>query len=609
MMRILALIAALCCCAVQAQDSWRYPAPARVVAFGDVHGAYEPLLRTLRAAEVVDAEARWIGGTAHLVSVGDLLDRGPDSRKVLDLLMRLEGEAAAAGGRVHVLLGNHEVMNLGGELRDASAAEFAAFAQDEVAAERSGARDTWLARHAARGAPDALRAEFERRFPPGWFAHRRAFSRDGAYGRWLLARPAVVVVGDSAFAHGGFSPALAGYDLVRLNREFRAGLEAQLDAIETLERAGWIDFETPGETRAEVVAARLKAAGSATEPALAAAARAIAAFDVAPLYGVRGPVWYRGLALCRTATEQDVVAAMLAQFDVERLVVGHSTTPTLRPTSRFDGRVLLIDTGMLASVYGGRGHAVELVADAVRTIDEHGARGTPLADARSVGLATPGGSDAALARTLLAADIVARAPLEGERELLTLAHEGMRLQAWYYPDRKDGRRSRRELAAYRLDRLLDLGLVPVTVRREDDAARGAVQWRPDGLVGANDPITAPRWCDGNAELALLYAWDALILNEGRTETSVHWAEDGLLLAGDHRRAFGAGKGKPPYLADRTIAIGPELCRRLAALDAERLRTALDGAITGKEQDALLRRRDRLLGEARCARAAGTRTAR
>ena len=89
----------------------------RVVAFADVHGAYAELLGLLRETGIVDAQDHWAAGNTHLVSLGDLLDRGADSRKVMDLLMRLQGEAPAAGGQVHVLLGNHEAMNLLGDLR------------------------------------------------------------------------------------------------------------------------------------------------------------------------------------------------------------------------------------------------------------------------------------------------------------------------------------------------------------------------------------------------------------------------------------------------------------------------------------------------------------
>ena len=75
-------------------------------------------------------------GRTHLVSLGDLLDRGDDSRKVMDLLMRLQVEAAAAGGQVHVVVGNHEAMNVLGDLRYVSRGDYAAYAGDEDAATR-----------------------------------------------------------------------------------------------------------------------------------------------------------------------------------------------------------------------------------------------------------------------------------------------------------------------------------------------------------------------------------------------------------------------------------------------------------------------------------------
>ncbi len=102
--------------------------PPRVIAIGDVHGAYESLLRILEAADLVDGEAHWVGSDAILVQLGDLIDRGGDDRKVLELMMRLEKEAERAGGRVIALLGNHEVMNLQGDLRYVSPESYAGFA-------------------------------------------------------------------------------------------------------------------------------------------------------------------------------------------------------------------------------------------------------------------------------------------------------------------------------------------------------------------------------------------------------------------------------------------------------------------------------------------------
>ena len=71
----------------------------RVVAVGDVHGAYDGLVAILGETGVVDGDLAWSGGTTRLVQIGDLLDRGAEVRPVMDLVMRLQREAEAAGGR------------------------------------------------------------------------------------------------------------------------------------------------------------------------------------------------------------------------------------------------------------------------------------------------------------------------------------------------------------------------------------------------------------------------------------------------------------------------------------------------------------------------------
>src|SRR5436190_1612273 len=98
----------------------------RIVAVGDVHGAYDRYVEILRTAGLLDDRLRWTGGRAHLVQLGDIVDRGPDSLKALDLLDRLEKDASRAGGAVHALLGNHEVMRMLGDLRFATAGEYEA---------------------------------------------------------------------------------------------------------------------------------------------------------------------------------------------------------------------------------------------------------------------------------------------------------------------------------------------------------------------------------------------------------------------------------------------------------------------------------------------------
>ncbi|MFG3496041.1 metallophosphoesterase [Streptomyces sp. NPDC047928] len=87
------------------------PGPLYVV--GDVHGYLDELLVALRAQGLIDAEGHWAAGNARLWFLGDFTDRGPDGIGVIDLVMRLSAEAAAAGGYCKALMGNHELLLLG----------------------------------------------------------------------------------------------------------------------------------------------------------------------------------------------------------------------------------------------------------------------------------------------------------------------------------------------------------------------------------------------------------------------------------------------------------------------------------------------------------------
>ncbi|MBV2354795.1 metallophosphoesterase [Streptomyces sp. J2-1] len=87
------------------------PGPLFVV--GDVHGYLDELLAALAEKGLIDAAGQWSAGTARLWFLGDFTDRGPDGIGVIDLVMRLSAEAAAAGGYCKALMGNHELLLLG----------------------------------------------------------------------------------------------------------------------------------------------------------------------------------------------------------------------------------------------------------------------------------------------------------------------------------------------------------------------------------------------------------------------------------------------------------------------------------------------------------------
>lgn len=83
-----------------------------MVVMGDIHGQYAKMIAVLRGAGLIDAVGHWSGGATTLWFLGDYFDRGPDGIAAIDLIRALQGEAAAAGGRVGALLGNHDVLIL-----------------------------------------------------------------------------------------------------------------------------------------------------------------------------------------------------------------------------------------------------------------------------------------------------------------------------------------------------------------------------------------------------------------------------------------------------------------------------------------------------------------
>ena len=159
--------------------------------------------------------------------------------------------------------------------------------------------------------------------------------------------------------------------------------------------------------------------------------------------------------------------------------------------------------------------------------------------------------------------------------------------------------ARKEVAAYRLDRQLGLGLVPVTVEREVQGQRGVLQARPLKWVTQTEAqqqqLRGGGWCSAEPQFQLLYAFDALIGNEGRTpDRSCSIPAPGSSTCTAHDHAFGTMKSLPAYLKARPPAPGAELRRRAAALNEASLTTSLGELVDAKGRKAMLQRRDALL---------------
>jgi hypothetical protein len=577
-------------------DDWRWTGVEKVVAVSDVHGAYAAMVRTLRNANVLDGKLGWAGGAAHLVITGDILDRGPDSRKVMDLLMRLETESAEAGGRVHLLLGNHEVMNLTGDLRYVSAAEYAAFSADEVAADRDRAFRMFQSMRPDAPDPEALKREFEMRAPPGYFGHRRAFSPDGRYGKWLLQKPLMVVINDTAFVHGGVSPMVAELGLEGVNRELKTQVARYAAQLAVVTAAGLLDATESFHRHAVVLEALPEDAGRPAE--LEQAIADVISLNTASVHDSSSPVWYRGNVGCGALIENDKLDAALSALDAARVVIGHTPTVSRRVLQRLGGRVVEIDTGMLKAAYGGTGHALIIEGDRLGVVSEAGQDApSPVPHPRPA----PDNAelDAAELERILAGGELRSAAKDAEGRTIVRLHGGGKEFEARFIRNPRGKGFVPELAAYRLDRLLALDMVPVTVAREVEGEAGVLQ-----LFTANAKDETSRkasgdgysaWCPLPEQWNAMYIFDALAHNALRQPQDMlynpgNWQ---LMLTG-HSEAFAAKSGRPAWLKDAELDVGQAWEEALRSMSDEVLQTEFGDVLDKRRLSALTKRRDALL---------------
>ncbi|MEO8307805.1 MAG: metallophosphoesterase [Pseudomonadota bacterium] len=548
---------------------------AKVIAFADVHGAYNDLHELLRDAGVLDAQDHWAAGRTHVVSLGDLMDRGPDSRKVLDLLMRLQDEALAAGGQLHVLLGNHEAMNLMGDLRYVTPAEFAAYADLETPADRAGST-----------------------LPSGYFGKRAAFLPDGKYGKWLLAQPAVIKINDTLFMHAGPGSALKGLSLQELDLRYRTALTDYLGLVSRLEQAKLLQPGDEYDARPRVARERLAAlaaSGSPPDPALSDMLRRLEVALANPLLSEDGPNWYRGAALCNEVTESDILLPLLQQFGAARVVVGHTPTRDGRVVTRFDGRVIKLDTGMNRAVY--RGHPAALFLEPGLSVRYAGEpKAVPL-QPEGLFVAPNEVDDASVLAALRDGEVTVTGPRAPNELAVSASFGGKKIPAVFLV--LDANAVKREIAAYRIDRMLGLGFVPATVEREVQGQRGVVQGRPLKWVTQADVsqqgLRGGGWCSIPLQFQMMYAFDTLIGNENRTPRSILFDSDDWLVYGtSYERAFGTGAGLPAYLKTQPPAPGAEFRRRVGLLEESGLKSGLGEQLDSRALKAILERRNLLL---------------
>jgi hypothetical protein len=364
-------------------------APARVLAVGDIHGSLDGLVTILTRTKLIDDSRRWSGGTATLVQTGDYTDRGVEVRAVMDLLMALEPQARKGGGQLIVLLGNHEVMNLVGETRDVTPEIFATFADGESEERRENAWRQYeqlaKTRQAAGGqVPDVYlqtRDAWMAAHPPGYLEYREALGPRGTYGRWLRSKAPAVRIAGTAFMHAGIDPSASEITLEDVNDQVKQEL-ARFDAYvrALVDRKLALPFfslqEVVGVTVAELKIATDKLAADkegreAPAPTLDSRwlREAVAVFEIDKwaILAPDGPMWFRGYATWPDTAGPQVTTA-LERLRADRIVVAHTPQPKTGIVARFDNRVFIIDSGMLASVYKGRPSALEIEGTGIKAI-------------------------------------------------------------------------------------------------------------------------------------------------------------------------------------------------------------------------------------------------
>ncbi|MES1908626.1 MAG: hypothetical protein MHM6MM_001527 [Cercozoa sp. M6MM] len=288
----------------------------KIVVIGDLHGDLQSARHVLRMAGVLNAESQkielegdwplvgqtnsdfWVGGDMVLVSLGDLFDRGDDSIEITELLRRLQMQAETSGGKVVVILGNHEIMNLSGDWRYVSQAEI----------QRAGG---------VRGRAMRLLSE-------------------GDLGRWLRDQRIAYIAGDALLAHAGIEPEIAAKASIRdMNIEAKSILQQM--------QYSW----TPQDLQKVDPKGLLGLNGVTWTRTFFAAWRDAAGTTEAMCHTVR-----RTLDIVNKRRDN--------KSKVNRMIIGHNVQQDGKVRIDCDGTLLSVDVAM-SSAYGGLGLAAAVL--------------------------------------------------------------------------------------------------------------------------------------------------------------------------------------------------------------------------------------------------------
>jgi hypothetical protein len=450
-------------CADQTQCIWKDV--KKIVAVGDVHGDYDNFVKILKAARIVDESLHWIAGQTHFVQTGDIIDRGDNARLVYDMIKRLETEAEEAGGKVHMLIGNHEELNITGvaigQPGYVTPYQFASFLPDKLREKKENEFRKSIENQVKEGTnsdPALIEAFLETKWQELMkdkklqVLYTDTFNEN--YGEWIIEHNAAVKINDIIFVHGGINLKYSTWSLQEIN--------------ETL--------------RKELTHYRL------------AYKRGIAPrIDRKILYQPDSPLWYRDFAIKNEKSYKKIVGRILKNLEANCMVIAHTPRGSAivpehkEEISRFDQRIWMIDTGISDFYFGilsyllienGKFSLTAWRDEEVESVQEEVL--TPRESIEEETKKTP--QEYYLLRAKIVAVEKDTVPGRTGAWKVTLDDGTTRKRAFF----KHVHRNRPtllpdsysyEIAAYELDKLLDLQRIPPAVAREIDGVKGSLQLR------------------------------------------------------------------------------------------------------------------------------------
>jgi hypothetical protein len=555
----------------------------KIIAVGDIHGDYDNFVKILRKAGLIDDMLHWTGGKAHLIQTGDIMDRGDNPKDVFDLIKKLEVEAEEAGGKVHMLLGNHEEMNITGIVfRNpdyVTPKQFASFLPDDFRQKRE--------REFLRQIPNASseQNEMDPSFLDTYLETKwQALKEDkdvqalyintfnSEYGRWIIDHNTVIKVNDILFSHGGISERYSQWPIQKINDI----LSEELNEFRLAYKRG--------------VKPRIR--------------RQI-------LYFPDSPLWNRDLALKDEKTYGRVVDKILKNFRATHMIIAH--TPPGSPVipedasheialrTRFDQKVWMIDTGISDSYYGilsylrienGQFYMSEWRDEEIVKEETF--------EPSEISLEDESREDVEYYLLTAAIVNINRGAVPGRTAAWRIdLDDGLIRRRAMFKVVDDQRPSplpdsyKYELASYALAKLLGFGKIPPTIERKIDDTLGSLQIRVENCIGLDEmqrtDITPPDPQAFSNALEEINVFENLVYNERkRLDDILIHEETWKIYRVDFSEAFSP---TPDLIPEQKIKrCSKKLFENLQELSDEVIKARLEMYLNEEEIEALLSRK-------------------